>query len=72
MMTVPINAKIGEILLEYISLVGLGPGVLEKDIYFLFNGNKIKKQDRNKTVQELGVTTLSHIIVVDTENLIGA
>jgi len=72
LMSVPINAKIGEILLEYLSVVGLGPNVLGEGIYFLFNGNKIKKQDRNKTVQELGVTTLSHIIVVDTENLIGA
>ena len=72
MMTVPINAKIGKVLYEYISLVGLGPGVLEKGIYFLFNGKKIKKEDHNKTVQELGATSLSHIIVVDTENLIGA
>ena len=72
MMSVPINVKIGEILLEYLSVIGLGPEMLDNGIYFLFNGNKIKKRDYNITAQNIGMQTLSHIIVIDTKNLIGA
>ena len=72
MMSVPKNAKVGDVLLEYISVVGLGPGVIGNGIYFLFNGSKIKKKDENKTVAEFGINDLTHIIVVDAQNLIGA
>ena len=72
LMVTPINATIGDVLFEYVSVVGLGPGVIGKGIYFLFNGTKIKESEYNKTVEELGVTTFSHVIVVDTENLIVA
>ena len=72
LMSVPINAKIGEILLEYLSVVGLGPNVLEEGIYFLFNGNKIKQSDYNITASNFGINALTHIIVIDTKNLIGA
>ena len=72
MMSVPSNEKIGDILLEYISVVGLGPDVLGKGIYFLYNGQKIKKVDEKKTAQELGMNDFSHIVVIDVQNLIGA
>ena len=72
MMSVPENSKIGDILLEYLSVVGLGPDLLGKGIYFLFNGNKIKKADYNQTALQFGISHLSHIIVIDTKNLIGA
>ena len=71
-MSGPINAKVGAVLLEFISVVGFGPGVLGQGIYFLYNGAKIKKSDENKTIEELGITDLSHIIVVDAQRLIGA
>ena len=72
-MRAPINAKMGDLLLQYISVVGLGPNVLSKGIYFLFNGKKLKKeQDFNKTAQDIGISTASTIVVIDTENLIGA
>ena len=72
LMSVPINAKIGEILLEYLSVVALGPNVLGEGIYFLFNGNKIKQSDYNITASNFGINALTHIIVIDTKNLIGA
>ena len=72
MMSVPINSKIGDILLEYIAVVGIGPGVIENGIYFVFNGNKITKKDYNKTLTEMGISTLSHILVIDSQNLIAA
>lgn len=71
-MSVPMNAKISDILFEYLSVVGLGPNVLGEGIYFLFNGNKIKKEDYNKTAGNFGINMMSHIIVIDTKNLIGA
>ena len=71
-MHVPINAKILNILLEYLSTVGLGPDILGKGIFFLYNGNKIRKEDYDKTAQNFGINDFSHIIVIDTKNLIGA
>jgi hypothetical protein len=64
-MSIPMNAKIGKILLEYISLVGLDPEIIGKQIHFLFNGSEINKQDFDKTAEELGLRNMSIIIVYE-------
>ena len=64
-MSIPMNAKIGKILLEYISLVGLDPEIIGKQIHFLFNGSEINKQDFDKTAEELGLRNMSIIFVYE-------
>ena len=71
-MNTPINVRVGDILVQYALRVGVGPGVIGRGIYFLFNGRKIKKEDEKKTIQNLGIYDNSHIIVVDPDFVIGA
>jgi hypothetical protein len=68
----PANKTLGQILLEYIAKVGVGPNLLENGLYFLFNGQKLTKADYNKTPSQIGINDMSNIIVIDPKFVIGA
>ena len=70
-MVVPYNAKLEDILVKYITKVGIGPDTIDKDIYFLFGGNKIKKGDK-RTAQDIGMIDGSVVIVLDKKGIIGS
>ena len=61
-MSLPINEKLGKILIEYISLVGCETENIEKDYLFVFNGIPLKNQDFNKTLKELWMLNISFIL----------
>ena len=71
-MNVPIKLKFGELMLQYGYKVGVGPKVIEEKVHFLFNGRRLKNEDKDKTPSELGILNLNSIIVVDIQNVIGA
>ena len=70
-MIVPYNAKLEDILIKYVKKVGVGPNTIDKDIYFLFGGNKIKKDDK-RTAQDIGLISGSIVIALDKKGIIGA
>ena len=70
-MIVPYNAKLEDILVKYVTKVGVGPNTIDQDIYFLFGGNKIKKDDQ-RTAQEIGMIDGSVVIVLDKKGIIGS
>ena len=51
--------------------VNLGPNLIEKGIYFLFGGRKLKKVDYEKKVKDIFLNN-ANVIVIDEGNLIGA
>ena len=63
MMNVPANAIVGDIIKEYFSLIG----VLTDNgkIKFIFNAKRIKDEERNLPAQQLGLTNMSTIVVLD-------
>ena len=61
----PLEAKIGDVLLEYISVLGLDSRVLENNLYFIYNGRRIQKEDENKTVKEFIRLSTDRIYVLD-------
>ena len=65
------NTKIKELFTEYMQKIGLGPGVIGNDFYFLYNGSKFDQND-NRTVGELGLNSFCTFIVIDTKDIIGA
>ena len=71
-LNVPAHKNLGEILLEYIAKVDVGPNLLENGLYFLFNGQKLIKADYNKTPIQIGIKDMSNIIVIDPKSVIGA
>ena len=70
-MIIPCDTKLEDILLKYVAKVGVGPNTIDKDIYFLFGGNKIKK-DEKRTAQEIGMVDGSIVIVLDKKGIIGS
>ena len=70
MMNVPIDVTVHDLLIAFIHKVNLDESVLGKMIYFLFNGNKIKL-DEKKNIIDYGFVESSNVLVVDASNLIG-
>ena len=67
----PVNMKMNDLFIRYITRMGLGPNVLGDSIFFLFNGSKINKND-TRTVGELGLISGSNIVVLDLKGVIGS
>ena len=67
----PVNMKMKDLFVNYITRLGLGPNVLGDSIFFLFNGSKINKND-TRTVGELGLISGSNIVVLDINGVIGS
>ncbi len=70
-MLVPNDVKMKDILVQYVLKIGLGPDVIDQGIYFLCNGNKIKKNE-NRTLREMCFLNGTVIIVVDKKGIMGA
>ena len=68
----PLNIPMHQVLVQYIIKMGLGPGALFDGFYFLYNGSKIPVDDENILVGHIATTGQTHIIVLDTKNLIGS
>ena len=70
-MLVPDNIQIKEVLVKYVLRIGLEPDVIDNAIYFLYGGNKIKKNER-RTIREMYMLNGAIIIVIDKKGIIGA
>jgi hypothetical protein len=67
----PSDITVKDLLLKYVSKLGLGENVIDSAIYFLFSGARLKK-DNEKKIYELGMMNGAIIIVIDRNALIGA
>ena len=67
----PSDITVKDLLLKYVSQLGLGENVIDSAIYFLFSGARLKK-DNEKKIYELGMMNGAIIIVIDRNALIGA
>ena len=70
-MLVPDNIKMKDVLVKYVLKVGLDPNVIGESIYFLYGGNRIKKNEK-KTVREMYILNSAVIIVIDKKGILGA
>ena len=66
----PVSMKMKELLVQYVVRNGLGPKVLEGNIFFIYNGLRIDHNEE-KSVGEF-IKNLGVIVVLDKQNLIGA
>ena len=67
----PVEAKVREVLLQYIQRVGLGPNLISNGIYFICNGAKLTKENENEKVKDVFFGDNTNIVVIDQRNLIG-
>ena len=67
----PYNMKIKDLLVKYVTILGLGPNVMGDSLFFLFNGTKINKSD-DRAVGELRLFAGSNIVVLDLKGVIGS
>ena len=51
--------------------IGLGPEVIDNAVYFLYGGNKIKKNEK-RTIREMFMLNGAVVIVIDKKGVIGA
>ena len=68
----PLNIPMHQVLVQYMIKLGLGTGALYDGFYFLYNGSKIPIDDENILVGQIATTLHTHIIVLDTKDLIGS
>ena len=67
----PFDISVKDLLKNYVTKMGLGENVIDSGIYFLFNGGKLKK-DEKKNIYELGILNGTIIIVIDRNAVMGA
>ena len=67
----PVNMRMNDLFVKYITRLGLGPNLLGQSIFFLYNGSKIKVDDK-RTVAEMGLVDGSNVIVLDLKGVIGS
>ena len=72
MMRCPYSLKVKDLLLQYISRMGLSDSLIGKDIFFIYNGLKIDEKEEKTVSQYFFKGMLHNILVVDTKNIIGA
>ena len=70
-MLVPVDAKMKDILVQYVLKLNLGPNVIDNSIYFLYGGKKIKKNE-NRTVRDMNILNGAIVIVIDKKGVMGA
>lgn len=70
-MILSINTKMKDALLQYTKRIGLEPESINKDIYFLYSGQKIKSNE-NRTIYQIGMLNGAIIIVIDVNDVMGA
>ena len=72
MMICPYSLKVKDLLLQYISRMGLNDYVIGKEIFFIYNGLKIDEKEEKSIGKYFFQGMLQTILVVDTKNIIGA
>ena len=72
MMICSYSLIVKDLLLQYISRVGLSDHAIGKEIFFIYNGLKIDEKEEKKIGQYFFPGMLQTILVVDTKNIIGA
>ena len=70
-MLVPDTSRMKDVLEKYVLRIGLGPEVIDNAVYFLYGGNKIKKNEK-RTIREMFMLNGAVIIVIDKKGVIGA
>ena len=70
-MLVPVDAKMKDILVQYVLKLNLGPNVIDNSIYFLYGGKKIKKNE-NRKVSDMNILNGAIVIVIDKKGVMGA
>ena len=70
-MLTPFDAKIKDLLVQYVLKLGLGPNVIDEAIYFLHGGGRLKKNE-NRTLIEKNMINGTVIIVIDKQGVMGA
>ena len=66
----PENIKVSELLSNFMKKMKLNENLIDKKIFFIFNGCKLKKDDR-RNISEIGILHTSRIIVLDSGNIMG-
>ena len=69
-MDVPRNIKVSELLSRFMNKIKLDENLIDKNIFFIFNGVLLKKNDK-RNISELGIKQNSIITIVDAGNLLG-
>ena len=69
--TTPSSMKVKDLLVQYVLKNGLGPRVINGNIFFIYNGLRID-QNEDKSVGEFFIGDFVNIIVMDTKNILGA
>ena len=68
----PINMKIKDLFVKYVTRLGLGPNVMGSSLFFLFNGGKLNINDE-RPIQALGGNIFGlNIVVLDIKGVIGS
>ena len=70
-MVVPETISLKTLLEEFVRKIGFDKKILNRDIYFLFNGLKMDINDI-RSVIDLNINDSSIILVVDTKGILGA
>ena len=73
----PTTVTVEELLIKYITRVGVSPSLLGKKIFFLVNGKTIPIHEKSKTEEffrnlAYGANNQIKVIVIDASNVIGA
>ena len=67
----PKNIQMNDLFKHYVQKIGLDESVLDNDLFFISNANKININE-TKTIDEMGITDNHLILVMDSKNLVGA
>ena len=68
---IPRELPVKDLLVKYVLRMGLGPGVLKNKLFFVYNGLRVNNYEE-KAVGDFFGFSGTNIIVMDTENIIGA
>ena len=66
-MNPPENIKISELLSKFMKKIKLSENLIDKNLFFIFNGAILKKDD-NRNISELGISNNGRITIVDLNN----
>ena len=65
----PVNIKVKDLFIAYAKEMGISPNILGKQVFFLFNDNKIKINEE-KDLISYGLDNCNKILVLDTQIVI--
>ena len=68
---VPVTAKMKDVLIKFVTKIGLTENDIDNTIIFIYSARKIKKNE-NRTLNEMGILNGSIIITMDKSGVLGA